>query len=68
VAAKRIFLTAVMADRDGKRVWTGEYACSICDERFRPDLADPSKLFREFSTHKDDHTAAAEKDAETASS
>jgi hypothetical protein len=68
VPDKRIFLAAVMTDRNGKRIWTGEYACSICDERFRPDLTDPSKLSREFSAHKDEHTAAKEKSTETASS
>jgi hypothetical protein len=57
--ATRVFLTAVMADRNGKRVWTGEYACSICDQRFRPDPTDPAELSREFSTHRDEQHAAA---------
>jgi hypothetical protein len=61
MAARRVFLTAVMADRDAKRVWTGEYACSICDERFRPDPAEPGKLFREFSTHQEEHATDAAK-------
>lgn len=46
-----------MTNREGKRIWTGEYACSICGLRFRPDPADPGKLSREFSTHKDQHPA-----------
>ncbi|MGB6200811.1 MAG: hypothetical protein WA871_01925 [Candidatus Acidiferrales bacterium] len=45
-----------MADRNGKRIWTGEYACSICGKRFRPDPADAGRLSREFSTHKDQHS------------
>jgi hypothetical protein len=48
-----------MTDRNGKRVWTGEYACSICDQRFRPDPTDPAELSREFSTHRDEQHAAA---------
>jgi len=33
---KKVCLKAVMTIRDGKRVWSGEYACSVCDARFRP--------------------------------
>jgi hypothetical protein len=57
-----------MADRDGKRIWTGEYACSVCGQRFRPDPADAGKLSREFSTHRDDHAAATEDGEEIARS
>jgi len=47
-----------MANREGKRVWTGEYACSICGLRFRPDPTDPAKLSLDFSKHQDEqHTA-----------
>jgi hypothetical protein len=56
--AEKICLRAVMIIRDGKRVWSGEYACSICGLRFRPDPADPAKLFLDFSAHKDQHAAA----------
>jgi len=56
--SKKICLRAVMASREGKSVWTGEYACSICGLRFRPDLADPAKLSLDFSSHKDQHSAA----------
>jgi hypothetical protein len=44
-----------MTNRGGKSVWTGDYACSICGLRFRPDPSDPGKLFLDFSTHKDQH-------------
>ena len=40
--AKKICLRAVMTYRDGKSIWTGEYACSICGLRFRPDPTDPA--------------------------
>jgi hypothetical protein len=46
-----------MTNREGKRIWTGEYACSICGLRFRPDPTDPGKLSLDFSTHKDQHPA-----------
>jgi hypothetical protein len=55
--ASKICLRAVMTTREGKRVWSGEYACSICGLRFRPDPTDPVKLSLEFSTHKDQHIA-----------
>jgi hypothetical protein len=58
---KKICLRAVMASRDGKSVWTGEYACSICGLRFRPDPADPSKLSAVFSAHQELHAAETEK-------
>ncbi len=54
---KKVCLRAVMALQEGKRVWTGEYACSACGQRFRPDAADPEKLSLEFSTHKEKHHA-----------
>jgi hypothetical protein len=44
-----------MTVRDGKPVWTGEYVCSICGMRFRPDPADASKLSLDFETHKATH-------------
>ena len=56
--AKKICLWAVMTSREGKSIWTGEYACSICGLRFRPDPTDPAKLSADFSTHKDQHSAA----------
>jgi hypothetical protein len=49
-----------MANREGKRVWTGEYACSICGMRFRPDPIDPAKLTVEFAAHKDQHPASTD--------
>jgi hypothetical protein len=53
--ATKVCLKAVMIIRDGKRVWSGEYACSICGLRFRPDPADPAKLTLEFSAHAEQH-------------
>ena len=47
--AKKICLRAVMTSREGKRVWTGEYCCSICGMRFRPDPTDPEKLSLDFA-------------------
>jgi len=47
-----------MTNREGKRVWAGEYACSICRQRFRPDPTDPGKLSLDFQIHKDQHLAA----------
>src|SRR5580765_7523834 len=35
--AEKVCLRAVMTHREGKRIWTGEYACSVCGQRFRPD-------------------------------
>jgi hypothetical protein len=56
--AKKICLRAVMTNREGKSIWTGEYACSICGLRFRPDPTDPGKLSLEFSAHhKEQHPA-----------
>jgi hypothetical protein len=60
MAAKKVCLKAIMADRDGKSVWTGEYACSICGLRFRPDPTDPAKLSLDFSIHGDQHRALIE--------
>jgi hypothetical protein len=59
--AKKICLRAVMTNREGKRIWTGEYACSICGMRFLPDPTDPGKLSLDFSIHKDQHSAKAGK-------
>jgi hypothetical protein len=56
--AKKVCLRAVMASQGGKSIWTGEYACSVCDMRFRPDPTDPGKLSLDFSLHKDQHPAA----------
>ena len=44
-----------MTVREGKHVWTGEYACSICGLRFRPDPTDLAKLSRDFSKHQEQH-------------
>jgi hypothetical protein len=57
---KKVCLKAVMTIREGRRVWSGEYACSICGMRFRPDSADPAKLSRDFSIHKEQHPAATD--------
>ena len=56
--AERVCLRAIMTNREGKRVWAGEYACSICRQRFRPDPTDPGKLSLDFQIHKDQHLAA----------
>jgi len=61
----KIFLKAVMVDRNGKRVWSGEYACSLCDGRFRPDYSDPAKLTQQFDEHRERHLAEMQKDVET---
>ena len=55
---KKICLKAVMSSQGGKSVWTGEYSCSICGLRFRPDPADPAKLSVDFSALKEQHTPA----------
>jgi hypothetical protein len=57
MSTQKVCLRAVMTTREGKRIWTGEYACSICGQRFRPDPTDPVKLSIEFTTHKDQHHA-----------
>jgi hypothetical protein len=49
--AKKVCLRAVMTDWEDKSVWTGEYACSICGVRFRPDPINPARLSFEFSIH-----------------
>jgi hypothetical protein len=59
--AKKICLRAVMAIREGKRVWSGEYACSICGMRFRPDPTDPAKLSLDFSVHQEQHSVTTDK-------
>jgi hypothetical protein len=56
--AEKVCLRAVMTNRDGKPIWTGEYGCSICGLRFRPDPNNPSKLSFDFSIHKDKHPTA----------
>jgi hypothetical protein len=61
VSIKKICLRAVTASRDGKTVWTGEYACSICGLRFRPDPAEPAKLLADFSVHQETHASVVEK-------
>jgi hypothetical protein len=55
MSAKKVCLRAVMTSRAGKSIWTGEYACSICGLRFRPDPNDPGKLSRDFSKHQGQH-------------
>jgi hypothetical protein len=61
---KKICLRAVMISREGKSTWSGEYACSICGQRFHPDPHDPAELSREFETHKQKHPdeSGAQKD------
>jgi hypothetical protein len=59
--SEKICLKAVMTNREGKRVWSGEYACSICGFRFRPDPIDPARLSLDFSNHRDQHLAATPK-------
>jgi hypothetical protein len=44
-----------MSSQEGKRIWTGDYACSICGLRFRPDPTDPAKLSLDFAAHRDQH-------------
>jgi hypothetical protein len=56
---EKICLKAVMTSREGRRVWSGEYACSICGQRFYPDPADPARLTANFSIHKEKHEASA---------
>lgn len=55
---KKVCLRAVMASLEGKSVWTGEYACSICGQRFHPDATDPAKLSLDFSKHQETYHAA----------
>jgi hypothetical protein len=55
---EKVCLKAIMTNREGKRVWTGEYACSICGLRFHPDPRDPGKLSLDFSIHRDQHFAS----------
>ena len=57
IKTKKVCLKAVMASREGKSVWTGEYACSVCGLRFRPDPKDAAKLSKDFSIHKEEHPA-----------
>jgi hypothetical protein len=45
--AQKVCLKAVMANWEEKRVWTGEYACSICGMRFRSDPWTFYLLFRD---------------------
>ena len=59
--ATKVCLRAVMTNWEGKSIWTGEYACSVCGLRFRPDATDPGKLSLDFSIHKDQHPAATSK-------
>jgi hypothetical protein len=59
--AEKVCLRAVMINRESKLIWTGEYACSICGQRFRPDQTDPGKLSIDFSIHKDQHSTATDK-------
>jgi hypothetical protein len=61
MVAKKVCLRAVMTNRKGKSVWTGEYACSICGQRFHPDAADPAKLTLDFSKHAVQHPASSGK-------
>ena len=61
MSEKKICLRAVMASRDGRSVWSGEYACSICGLRFLPDAVDPAKLTREFEMHAAEHSSGTDK-------
>jgi hypothetical protein len=56
--AERAYLTAAMTNRNGKTVCSGEYACSICDLRFRADQEDAGKLSREYEANKEQHHGA----------
>jgi hypothetical protein len=57
MSVKKVCLKAVMTKWEGKNVWTGEYACSICGLRFRPDPANPARLSMDFARHKNEHPA-----------
>jgi hypothetical protein len=57
---KKICLRALMSTRDGRSVWSGEYICSICGQRFLPDAADPAKLTRDFEAHATEHSNGAD--------
>lgn len=50
-----------MRAANGKRVWSGEYECSICGMRFVPDASDPARLTREFDAHRPQHEAPIHK-------
>lgn len=65
MTAKKVCLRAVMTDHEGKRIWAGEYACSICGQRFHPDAKDPVKLTLDFSKHAAQHPATAGKKEES---
>jgi hypothetical protein len=56
--AEKVFLSAIMTNREGKRVWAGEYACSKCGQQSRPDPTDSGKLSLDFSIHKYKHPIA----------
>jgi hypothetical protein len=58
---EKICLRAVMTARDGKSVWSGEYACSVCGRRFLPDVTDPAKLTLDFEAHASEHTGGLAK-------
>jgi hypothetical protein len=58
---EKVCLRAVMTNRAHKRVWTGEYACSVCGLRFRPSPNDPAKLSLDFQKHKNEHSSAVNK-------
>jgi hypothetical protein len=49
-----------MTSREGKSVWSGEYACSVCGLRFQADPKDPAKLTLDFSIHREQHPASTE--------
>jgi hypothetical protein len=61
MSEKKVCLRAVMSVREDKRVWAGEYACSICGQRFHPDAKDPAKLTEDFSKHSVQHSAVTDK-------
>jgi len=57
--AEKVSLMSAMTNREGKRIWAGEYSCSKCGQRFRPEPTDQGKLPLDFSIHKDKHPNAA---------
>jgi len=61
---KKVWLKVV---NDGGK-WTGNFACSICNDPFRPDKSDIGKLQREFAAHvaKEHRDAVLDEDANRA--
>jgi DNA-directed RNA polymerase subunit RPC12/RpoP len=57
VKSEKVCLKAIMVSQNGKRCWSGEYKCSACGARFRPDPSDAGKLSREFADHQESQHA-----------